>query len=116
MTVCGGVGAATWQLRICWRATNFEEKWNKRLLRRGRRNQHAGRVCSPELPAWLPHVKFESLHRKGLRIKTAVRLIQSLTQIKRGSGIWLDLARMKCCARIARRLGRSRRCCAKAAA
>jgi hypothetical protein len=24
-------------------------------------------VCSPELPAWLLHVKFESLHRKGLQ-------------------------------------------------
>src|SRR5260370_27764000 len=66
MTDCGAVGAATWQLRICSRATNFEEKWNKRLLRRGRRNQHAGRVCSPELPASLPQVKIQSLHRKGL--------------------------------------------------
>src|SRR5258705_12886050 len=58
----------------------------------------------------------EPPQKRPAESKPAVRLIQSLTQIKRGSGIWLDLARMKCCARIARRLRRKKRSCVKAAA
>jgi len=42
-----------------------------RLLRRGRRNQHAGRVCSSELPARLAPVEFESRStEKACEIKT----------------------------------------------
>jgi len=58
--------------------------------------------------SWKLRLKGEAVH--------SVRLIQSLTQIKRGSGIWLDLARVKCCARIARRLRRRKPFYVKAAA
>jgi len=68
MTDCGGGPAR--------RLGNSESVREPRILRKNgtkdccgeaAATNNAGRVCSPELPAWRPHVKFESLHRKGLQ-------------------------------------------------